>query len=81
MPEPRSVVRPPVCRLGHKGLLLRTRSEADEREVFVTLTPAGRELKERMVRVPIDMLSRCPMSIDELRSLREQLKRLQLVAC
>lgn len=72
---------PLLRRLGQKGLLDRTRSEADEREVFVTLTAAGRELKARMVQVPLAMLARCPMSIDELRSLREQLKRLQLVAC
>ena len=69
---------PLLRRLVHKGLLTRERSAVDEREVFVKLTPAGRDLKQRIVEVPLSMLAICPLSLEELGALREQLKRLRV---
>jgi DNA-binding MarR family transcriptional regulator len=43
---------PLLKRLEGSGLILRRRREADERELEVTLTEAGRELKERARHIP-----------------------------
>ncbi len=38
-----------------KGLVVRRRSEADERRVVVTLTDAGRALREQAVPIPVQV--------------------------
>lgn len=68
---------PLLRRLEMKGLLVRERSRADGRELFVRTTPAGRALKRSARRIPVSMLKRSPLPVQELVALRDQLKRLR----
>src|SRR4051812_7935251 len=68
---------PLLKRLENRGLVTRTRSSEDAREVFVHLTPAGSALKRRAHRVPAALLRDSPLQIREIVALREQLKRLR----
>lgn len=68
---------PLLRRLEQKKLLTRSRSRRDERELFVRVTPAGRALKERARSVPLALLAQCPIPLEELAALREQLNRLR----
>ena len=54
---------PVLKTLEKKGLLLRKRSQADERIVLVTLTKNGKNLKEKAIEIPLKMQG-C-LSIDE----------------
>lgn len=68
---------PLLKRLEQRNLITRTRSDEDEREVFVHLTPAGSALKKRARKIPVTLLRQSPIPIAELISLRDQLKRLR----
>jgi DNA-binding MarR family transcriptional regulator len=67
---------PLLRRMETLGLITRTRSSADSREVFVHLTPKGVALKKRARRVPLSLLEQSPVPIGELLELRARLKRL-----
>jgi DNA-binding MarR family transcriptional regulator len=69
---------PLLRRLEEKHYVTRSRSGADEREVFVKLTPKGQELKKSVQRRLPALLARSPMPIPELIALRDQLKRLRV---
>ena len=47
-----STLTPLLKRLEEKGYVTRRRSARDERDVFVTVTPAGEALQERALSVP-----------------------------
>jgi DNA-binding MarR family transcriptional regulator len=68
---------PLLKRLESRGLITRTRSTEDERELFVQLTRAGSALKRRARQVPISLLRQSPVPISEIIKLRDQLKRLR----
>jgi MarR family transcriptional regulator, organic hydroperoxide resistance regulator len=68
---------PLLRRLEQKRLIKRTRSSEDQRELFVRVTRRGSNLKQRAATVPLRMIASSPLSLDELVSLREQLKRLR----
>lgn len=68
---------PLLRRLEQKGLLTRTRSSDDERELFVQLTRAGRTLKQKAVFIPRAALEHAPLPIPDLIALRQQLQRLR----
>lgn len=68
---------PLLRRLEEKLLIERQRSREDEREVFVRLTDEGRALKLRAREIPIRLAAQCPLPIEELLALRDQLKRLR----
>lgn len=69
---------PLLKRLESRGLVTRTRSTSDERELFVHVTPAGMALKRRAQQVPVTLLRKSPMQLDEVIQLRDQLKRIRL---
>ena len=64
---------PLLKRLESTGLVHRERSVSDERTVLVTLTPAGRALRRKAVRVPARIGSATGLSPAEARRLREDL--------
>ena len=68
---------PLLKRLESRGLITRTRSTEDERELFVHLTSAGLALKKRAHRVPVTLLRQSPLRITELVRLRDQPKKLR----
>ena len=49
---------PLLKKLEHKGLVTRTRSSADERNLIVAVTPQGMALREEALRIPGE-LSKC----------------------
>lgn len=67
---------PLLKRLSAAGLVTRTRSAADERQVLIGLTEAGRRLKARALPVPGAMLARVGLPAGELVALRRLLARL-----
>lgn len=65
---------PLLRRLEAKGVITRQRVSADEREVFLRVTPAGARLKQRARRVPIELLQQSPLPLPHIIKLRDQLK-------
>lgn len=71
---------PLLKRLESAGLVARTRSAEDERQVRITLTTTGRRLREKAKAVPLQVMQACARSTpallelkDELLTLRDQL--------
>ena len=67
---------PLLKRLEAAGLLTRLRDAADERQVRVTLTAAGRVLKQKAKAIPEALLCASGMSLGELGALRSRLDTL-----
>jgi len=67
---------PLLKRLEREGLVTRERDSADERRVNVTLTDAGRALRDRAVSVPRAIGTRFGMTLEEMRELKARLERL-----
>jgi DNA-binding MarR family transcriptional regulator len=66
---------PLLKRLESSGLVVRRRDPADERSLAVTLTPAGRALRERALKIPPAIIDRLGMRLDELEDLHAVLTR------
>ncbi|KJL27601.1 MarR family winged helix-turn-helix transcriptional regulator [Microbacterium oxydans] len=64
---------PLVKRLEVEGLIARQRSSEDERRLDITLTSAGRTLRERAMDVPRQVMSAVGMDVDEISALRDGL--------
>ncbi len=67
---------PLLKRLQHQGLLLRQRSQVDEREVCLQLTPAGVQLRERVLPLRQQLIEGAGLDGEEPSALREQLDQL-----
>ena len=67
---------PLLKRLEQAGLLGRRRRRSDEREVEISLTDAGRTLRERAAEIPRCMAEKLCMSVDAFKQLRDELKKL-----
>ncbi len=65
---------PLLKRLEAAGFVARNRSGADERQVFVSLTAAGKRLRERAVAIPGCVAAAMECSPGEIDLLRSQLK-------
>src|SRR5581483_3689618 len=68
---------PLLKRLEQAGLIRRTRSSEDERQVLIALSAQGHALKEKARKVPAAILSASGCSIGELSSLRKNLVTLR----
>ncbi|UPL15971.1 MarR family winged helix-turn-helix transcriptional regulator [Microbacterium galbinum] len=64
---------PLVKRLEADGLVARERSAEDERRLDITLTDAGRALRERALEVPAQVMSAVGMDVHEVSALRDGL--------
>ncbi|WP_130620207.1 MarR family winged helix-turn-helix transcriptional regulator [Dyella amyloliquefaciens] len=67
---------PLLKRLQAAGLVDRKRRIEDEREVDIRLTAAGLALREQASDVPKCMAQRLQLSLDQMQTLRDELKRL-----
>ena len=68
---------PLLKRLQSSGLIDRTRSAVDERQVLVTLTDAGRALKARSAHLPQCIATAADMPVAEILDLRDRLLALR----
>ncbi|MGH8446417.1 MAG: MarR family winged helix-turn-helix transcriptional regulator, partial [Solimonas sp.] len=68
---------PLLKRLESAGLVTRTRSSADERQVRITLTAAGRALREQAKAVPAGIFQACGLSTPTLLQLKDELIELR----
>jgi DNA-binding MarR family transcriptional regulator len=69
---------PLLKRLEASGLVQRLRDADDERRVLLQLTPAGRALKARAVRVPQAIAAASGCELSELSELTSRLQALRL---
>ena len=67
---------PLLKRLEQAGLLGRHRRRSDEREVEISLTQRGHQLRQRAAEVPRCMAEKLCMSVDAFQHLRDELKKL-----
>jgi DNA-binding MarR family transcriptional regulator len=68
---------PLLKRLEAAGLVTRTRSSADERQVHITLTAQGRKLREGAKAVPLGIAEACGLSTPTLLKLKDELVALR----
>ena len=64
-------------RIEAQGLVQRTRSAADERQVRITLTDQGRALQARAEGIPACILARSGLDADALAALRDAVTTLR----
>ena len=67
---------PLLKRLETAGLVSRIRDADDERQVRITLTAAGRALKQKAKGIPPELLCASGMSLGEIMALRAKLESL-----
>jgi DNA-binding MarR family transcriptional regulator len=68
-----ATLTPLLKRMEAAGLLQRARAKDDERQVIVSLTAHGRELKRRATAVPVGVFCATECMPDELASIRDHL--------
>lgn len=68
---------PLLKRLEAAGLLKRTRSKEDERQVIVALTREGEALKEKARSLPLSILAASQCSVAELTALKSEIVSLR----
>lgn len=68
-----ATLSPLVKRLETQGLVTRSRSTSDERVLEVGLSAAGRELRERALEVPGQVMAATGMSVGEVARVRDGL--------
>lgn len=68
---------PLLRRLEQKKLISRERSPDDARQLHVRLTPRGRALRQEARKVPLSLLQKSSVPVQEIINLREQLKRVR----
>ncbi|PRY58193.1 MarR family transcriptional regulator [Knoellia remsis] len=71
-----ATLSPLLKRLEASGLVTRDRDPQDDRALAVSLTPKGRRLRQRALKVPPAILERLGMDLPELEELRDGLTRL-----
>lgn len=72
-----ATLTPLLKRLEAAGLLTRYRGTADERQVIIALTAAGRTLREKAQAVPEAVMCATDCSLDEIVTLKQQLEKLR----
>ena len=68
---------PLLKRMEAAGLVKRTRSTEDERQVLIALTPQGQALKEKARTVPQSILAASECSVAELVALKSEIVTLR----
>ena len=71
-----NTITPLLKRMEKQGLIIRNRSDSDERRVMVSLTASGLDLKEKAARIPDELIKRLAasnMRAEELLELKDSL--------
>lgn len=72
-----ATLTPLLKRMEAAGLVQRTRSVADERQVVVTLSPAGREMQRSAAEIPTGILCATGCTPEGLKALKAELEVLR----
>ncbi|MCR1000640.1 MarR family winged helix-turn-helix transcriptional regulator [Serratia rubidaea] len=72
-----ATLTPLLKRLEAAGLLVRYRAAADERQVIIALTEAGRALRAKAQSVPEAVMCASDCGLEEVQSLKQQLEKLR----
>jgi len=72
-----ATLTPLLKRLETAGLLVRNRAKSDERQVIITLTDAGKALKEKAKGIPEAIMCATECDIEEMSALKGQLESLR----
>ena len=72
-----ATLTPLLKRMEVAGLLVRLRAKTDERQVIISLTDAGRELRKRAKAVPGNVFCASECQPEELASIRDNLLQLR----
>lgn len=67
---------PLLKKLENQGLIQRIRNKEDERNVFLRLTEAGKDMKDKAVEIPGKVICRSDLDIERALHLKEELKQL-----
>ena len=60
-----------MARLNNEGLVIRSRSQSDERVRLISLSDAGKKLRQAAEQVPDMMMCKSKMTSEELSSLKQ----------
>jgi len=72
-----ATLTPLLKRLETAGLLIRRRAKEDERQVIITLTDAGKLLREKAQGIPEAILCATECDLSEMMTLKQQLESLR----
>jgi DNA-binding MarR family transcriptional regulator len=72
-----ATLTPLLKRLEASGLLTRTRSADDERQVVIALSRSGKALKARAVEVPEGVFCAAALGVDQLGQIKSRLESLR----
>jgi DNA-binding MarR family transcriptional regulator len=71
-----NTLTPLLKRMQEQGLITRTRSESDERNIVIALTDKAKNLKQEAEQIPQYLADKLPLSLDEARQLYSILYKL-----
>src|SRR5476649_941998 len=72
-----ATLTPLLKRLETAGWLLRNRAKTDERQVIITLTDTGRQLRDKAKEIPEAILCATECELSEMVTLKQQLESLR----
>ena len=72
-----ATLTPLLKRMELSGLLTRLRAENDERQVIISLTKQGRNLKEKAQEVPTGVMCASDCSIEQMVAMKKELESLR----
>lgn len=71
-----NTITPLLKRMEKSGILVRNRSQEDERKVFIALSPKGHQMKEAAYCIPEELFKKMDLPEDELAALKRTLAKL-----
>jgi DNA-binding MarR family transcriptional regulator len=67
---------PLLKRMEQKHIIVRTRNSTDERSVNITLTPQGKDLREKALAVPKQLIDAMKVPLEELSQFKNRIDHL-----
>lgn len=72
-----ATLTPLLKRMEHAALLSRVRCQNDERQVIISLTPKGDQLRNEAAKLPAEVLGASHCSLEQVVSMKQQLDALR----